>query len=199
MSKQIPVTVNFDKTKQVGVLTFNNNAVFIDGNPIDYHFAPALQKNPDGSMELVEISLVPNINKYVGTEKRIKENVICFICGKDITNSTKVISYHNYPYQYWDMKKEDWDKELPNILNGAMCQECAKLDLELAHNVVVNKIDLKAIIKLEDKKAIILLMGDYVERREMVDKLQEAKDWISGQDSVPWKEDIDEFFNKLMK
>ena len=62
----------------------------------------------------------------------------CFICQKDITNSTKVISYYNYPDKIWDRIKKDWDIDFQKIFNGAMCSDCAKKDLEVAHKKAIN-------------------------------------------------------------
>lgn len=63
------------------------------------------------------------------------KNVFCFICNSDISKTTKVVSFFNYPDKFWDEKVKDWNKRLPQILNGAMCQTCAQKDLELRHNI----------------------------------------------------------------
>lgn len=62
------------------------------------------------------------------------KKIICFICGKDITKTTKILSYHNYPDMMWDKFKQDWTKDFKKMsINGMMCQDCAKKDLEISH------------------------------------------------------------------
>lgn len=70
---------------------------------------------------------------YLITHNGFMKNIHCFICNKDITKGIKVASFHNYPDGFWDEKIKNWNKRLPKILNGVMCQECSNKDLELAH------------------------------------------------------------------
>ena len=63
----------------------------------------------------------------------------CFVCGEDLTNKTKVLSYFNFHH--------------PDKLHRRlrMCSKCAKKDLEVAHQNAKNKSD---IIRLEIKEEI---------------------------------------------
>ncbi|HEX8965492.1 MAG TPA: hypothetical protein VF820_03625, partial [Patescibacteria group bacterium] len=68
------------------------------------------------------------------------KKIVCFICGEDITKTIKVLSYHNYPDAMWDKFKQDWTKDFKKLsINGMMCQNCAKKDLEIAHARVTGK------------------------------------------------------------
>jgi len=61
------------------------------------------------------------------------DKVECFICGEDITKGIKVLSYNNFPDKVWDKAIQDWAKNYRELFNGAMCQKCAKKDLDVAH------------------------------------------------------------------
>lgn len=56
------------------------------------------------------------------------EKRLCFICEKDITKGIKVLSYYGYRMDY---KK-------PMSESDALCTECAKKDLAIAHYEVTH-------------------------------------------------------------
>lgn len=61
------------------------------------------------------------------------KEIKCFLCDKDITDKVKCLSYHNFPDSAWDKATKDWVKNFKELFNGVMCQDCAKMDLEIAH------------------------------------------------------------------
>ncbi len=74
----------------------------------------------------------------------MKQN--CFVCEKDISNGTKVLSYHTFADVikiYDTLKSIDKTDEgkyqdkvnevFSGFVNGMMCSECAKKDLEVAY------------------------------------------------------------------
>lgn len=61
------------------------------------------------------------------------KEIKCFLCNEDITNKVKCLSYSNFPDKAWDEVQKDWVKNYRELFNGVMCQECAKKDLETAH------------------------------------------------------------------
>lgn len=61
------------------------------------------------------------------------------MCGTDLTNKVKVISYHCFPDKLWDEAQKDWAKNFQQLFNGAMCDQCAKEDLKTSHTLALRK------------------------------------------------------------
>lgn len=57
----------------------------------------------------------------------------CFLCQADITDKTKVLSYHCFPDSLWNEAGKNWAEDFKKLFNGVLCSDCAKKDLEVAH------------------------------------------------------------------
>lgn len=59
------------------------------------------------------------------------DRIECFLCGLDITDKVKVLSYFNFPSQAWDNAQKDWVKNFKELFNGCMCVDCANKDMAI--------------------------------------------------------------------
>lgn len=65
------------------------------------------------------------------------KKILCFLCKKNITKESKIISYHNFPDKLWNEVSSDWARNFTVLFNGVLCSACAREDLAIAHEKII--------------------------------------------------------------
>lgn len=87
--------------------------------------------------------------EYYQVKQKTMEKAECFLCSKDITHSTKVISYFCFPDKIWVEAEKNWAKDFRKLFNGCLCSKCAEKDLQTARETD-QRIHKEEIKKLEE-------------------------------------------------